>query len=56
MSSAYAESVYTLYRAGVMCGSDGNGTFLPQSSISRAEAACVISRMADSDRRIPVIL
>ena len=52
----YAESVYTLYRAGILGGSDDNGTFLPQSNISRAEAACVISRMANPDNRIPVSL
>ena len=54
MSSAYAESIYMLYRAGILSGNDGSGTFLPQSSISRAEAACVIARMANSDNRIAV--
>ena len=56
MNFAYAESVYTLYRAGILGGSDDYGTFLPQSNISRAEAACVISRMADPANRIPVDL
>lgn len=56
MSSAYAESIYMLYRAGILSGNDESGTFLPQNSISRAEAACVIARMADSDNRIPVDL
>ena len=56
MDVAYAESVYTLYRAGILGGSDDSGTFYPQSNISRAEAACVISRMADPANRIPVSL
>lgn len=56
ITSAYAESVYTLYRAGILGGSDEIGTFFPESNISRAEAACVISRMADPDNRISVSL
>ena len=56
MNFAYAQSVYMLYRAGILGGSDESGTFLPQSNISRAEAACVISRMADPANRISVSL
>ena len=56
MTFAYAESVYTLYRAGILGGSDESGTFLPLSNINRAEAACVISRMANSNNRISVSL
>ena len=56
MDLAYAESVYTLYRAGIFGGSDDSGTFLPQTNISRAEAACVIARMADPANRISVNL
>ena len=56
MSSAFAESIYMLYRAGIFSGNDESGTFLPQSNISRAEAACVIARMANPDNRISVDL
>lgn len=44
------QAVYRLYRAGVLTGSD-DGKFHPSDSISRAEAAAVITRMADSTLR-----
>lgn len=44
------QAVYRLYRAGVLTGSD-DGRFHPSDSISRAEAAAVITRMADSTLR-----
>ena len=47
----YAASIYKLYRAGVLTGGN-NFSFDPASSISRAEAAAIVSRMADSDNRI----
>ena len=40
------ESVYLLYRAGVLTGSDKLGTFLPDSTIQRCEVAAIVSRMA----------
>ena len=40
------ESVYLLYRAGVLTGSDERGTFLPDSTIQRSEVAAIVSRMA----------
>lgn len=52
MQAPYASAVYRLYRAGILAGSDANGTFSPLSYITRAEAAAVVSRMADSDNRI----
>ena len=45
------KAVYRLYRAGVLTGSD-DGRFHPSESISRAEAAAVITRMADSSQRV----
>ncbi len=45
------KAVYKLYRAGVLTGSD-DGRFYPANSISRAEAAAVITRMTDSTQRI----
>ena len=45
------KAVYKLYRAGILTGSD-DGKFHPANSISRAEAAAVITRMADSSQRI----
>lgn len=55
-SASYAAAVYQLYRAGIFSGSDEKGSFYPQKTISRAEAAAVVSRMADSDNRVAVSL
>ena len=53
MSDSYAGSVYTLYRAGILTGSDSTRRFFnPQSHITRAEAATILSRMAESDNRV----
>lgn len=51
MTADYAEAVYLLYRAGVLSGSDGNGTFHPDDTITRAEAATIITRMIDLNLR-----
>lgn len=56
MSASYAEYVYTLYCAGILTGSDANGTFNPTTYITRAEAAAVVSRMAESNNRVPITL
>ncbi|MBQ2830429.1 MAG: peptidoglycan DD-metalloendopeptidase family protein [Oscillospiraceae bacterium] len=52
MSASYAEFVYELYRAGILTGSDANGTFSPQTYITRAETAAIVSRMAESNNRV----
>ena len=53
MSESYAGSVYTLYRAGILTGSDSTRRFFnPLSHITRAEAATILSRMAESDNRV----
>lgn len=52
ISDTYGEAVYRLYRAGVLTGSDGKGTFHPNSNIRRSEVAAIISRMADADQRV----
>ena len=51
-TASYAPAVYMLYRAGVLTGSPSNGSFLPWNSITRAEMAAVMSRMADTDYRM----
>lgn len=43
------DQVYSLYRAGVLTGSDG-GKFKPETQISRAEVVAVIARCVDSSR------
>lgn len=47
----YAESIYELYRAGIVTGSGERGAFQPERSITRAEAAVIITRMADESLR-----
>ena len=42
----YAGAVYTLYRAGILTGNDAAGTFGPETSINRAAAAAIVTRMA----------
>ena len=45
-SALYSEEVFALYDAGVLTGSDIYGTCKPDSTITRAEAAAIISRVA----------
>ena len=52
----YASQIYQLYRAGVLTGSDAQGSFKPNSTITRAEAAAIISRVAMSEQRKSFIL
>ncbi len=42
----YKESIFLLYRAGVLMGNDTKGTFTPYKPISRAQAAAIITRIA----------
>ena len=53
---AYGYSVYVLYRAGVLTGSDEYGTFNPDSYSSRSEVAAITTRMASQRLRKPVKL
>ena len=46
----YAEEIYTLYRAGILTGSDASGMFNPDNTIKRSEAATVITRMIETGR------
>lgn len=41
----YAQEIFLLYRAGVLTGQDAEGTFAPDSAITRAEAAAIITRV-----------
>ena len=56
INAEYADAVYMLYRAGILTGSDSNGTFNPDSTITRAEAAAIITRIVDPSLRMPVQL
>lgn len=48
----YAESVYKMYRAGILCGNDKYGTFAPETSITRAEVAAILSRVIKPNERV----
>jgi len=52
VSDRYAEEIFQLYRAGVLTGSDDDGTFWPDSAITRQEAAAILLRAADESRRL----
>lgn len=43
--------VYSLYRFGILTGSDQYGAFYPNRSISRAEAAVILNRLLDQGKR-----
>jgi len=50
--SSFSDAVFTLYRAGVLRGSDRYGTFFPEAPLTRAEAAAIMSRLANPAVRI----
>ena len=51
-STSYAGAVYRLYRAGVLTGSGSDGSFQPDSRISRCEAIALVGRiMMESQRK-----
>ncbi len=52
----YAASIYALYRAGILTGSDRQGSFYPERSIRRSEVSAIITRMADLSLRQHVSL
>ena len=51
-STPYRDNIYTLYRMGVVTGSDKRGSCLPQRQISRAEVATLVARIVDKDLRV----
>ena len=51
-SCGYRDALLTLYRAGVVMGSDAYGNFFPENNITRAEAAAVINRAALPEARL----
>lgn len=55
-SDKYGTEIFRLYRAGVLTGSDAQGSFKPDSTISRAEAAAIIRRVAKPEQKINIAL
>lgn len=50
-NDTYADSIFKLYRAGVLTGYE-DGSFHPDAFISRAEAAAIITRLARITERV----
>ena len=48
----YQQDILTLYRWGVVNGTDYTGSFAPNATILRCEAAAMFTRLVDSDLRI----
>ena len=46
------DAIYTLYRAGILNGSDERGTFRPDSNILRSEVAAIVVRMCTPGERV----
>jgi transglutaminase-like putative cysteine protease len=44
--TAYQESILQLYRAGILTGNDAYGTFGPDGTFTRAQAAALVTRIA----------
>jgi len=45
-ATPYQSSIFLLYRAGVLTGNDAYGSFGPGTSVTRAQAAAIITRIA----------
>lgn len=48
----YRAAVYTLYEAGVLTGTDENGTFDAEGSLTRAQSAVMAARVLDESQRL----
>ncbi len=56
LSDPYGSAVYKLYRAGVLTGSGADGSFRPNTNISRSEMAAIVIRMVRVTERKSVSL
>lgn len=56
VSGWYSDSVYRFYRAGVLSGNDKYGTFAPNTPITRAEVAAIVSRIVKPSERVAFAL
>ena len=52
----YEDSIRTLFSAGIVTGNDPYGTYTPDASIKRCEAAAIISRIVDESLRKQITL
>ena len=51
-STPGAEAIYSLYAKGVLTGVDSKLTFNPKGTVTRAEVAAIVSRMARAEQRL----
>ncbi len=51
-NTPYQKEIFTLYRSGILTGNDAYGTFGPNTSITRAQAAAIITRIALPSQRV----
>ena len=49
---SFGQAVYRFYRAGILTGRGEYAAFYPNRTLTRAEAAAIISRMIDGDSRV----
>ena len=56
LSAKSAKEIYAFYRAGILVGSDNEGTFKPESNIVRSEVAAILTRMFDGSARKTITL
>ncbi|MBE6913078.1 MAG: hypothetical protein E7473_11205 [Ruminococcaceae bacterium] len=54
MAAYYAESVYKLYRAGILNGVDKDHRANPYANIKRSEVATILVRMMDDTKRVSI--
>ncbi len=52
VNTPYYNSIMALYNAGILTGNDAAGTFKPYNSITRAEVATIITRLALPNTRV----
>lgn len=55
-SAQYYEQVLSLYRSGIVKGTDEYGNYLPEQAITRAETAAILNRIVESDARLTYTL
>ena len=51
-TNAYAQSIYSLYRAGIVRGTDDAYSCNPDSYVKRSEVAAILTRMMDATQRL----
>ena len=56
VGAANYDAIYLLYRAGVLTGSDGKGTYQPETSIGRSSVAALVTRLVKPALRQSITL